>query len=126
MNIREISDALRINRNSVAKYLDVLTTREEVDFKVFGKSKVYYLSQRVPVTKLIGFSSNLMVILNRDLEIVQINDAFLPVPGTAPEIRDWDRDDGCELRSLQERLCTVMGQGSTAGKRDHGRDLDSG
>jgi PAS domain S-box-containing protein len=77
MNIREISEALQINRNSVAKYLDVLTTREEVDFKVFGKSKVYYLSQHVPVTTLIRFSSSLMVILNRDLEIVQINDAFL-------------------------------------------------
>lgn len=77
MNIREISEALQINRNSVAKYLDVLTTREEVEFKVFGKSKVYFLSQHVPVSKLIGFSSHLMVILNWDLHVVQINDAFL-------------------------------------------------
>ncbi|MDO9325058.1 MAG: PAS domain S-box protein [Methanoregula sp.] len=77
MNIREISDALQINRNSLAKYLDVLTTREEVECKIFGKSKVYYLSQLVPVSTLNNFSSNLMVILNRDRQIVQINDAFL-------------------------------------------------
>lgn len=77
MNIREISDALRINRNSVAKYLDVLTSREEVEFKIFGKSKVYFLSQNVPVSTLIRFSSHLMAILNRDYRIVQINDALL-------------------------------------------------
>lgn len=77
MNIREISGALQINRNSLAKYLDVLTTSEEVEFKCFGKSKVYYLSQHVPVSTLNKFSSNLIVILNRDLQIVQINDAFL-------------------------------------------------
>lgn len=77
MNIREIADAIHVNRNSVAKYLDILTTREEVEVKVFGKSKVYYLSQHVPVSALIRFSSSLMVILNRDLQIVKINDAGL-------------------------------------------------
>lgn len=77
MNIREISDALKINRNSVAKYLDILTTREEVECKVFGKSKVYFLSQNIPVTSLIRFSTHLMAILNRDFRLVQINDAFL-------------------------------------------------
>ncbi|MCK9579407.1 MAG: PAS domain S-box protein [Methanoregula sp.] len=85
MNIREISEALEINRNSVAKYLDVLTTREEVEFKLFGKSKVYFLSQHVPVSTLIRFSSNLMVIINRDLQIVQITDAFLCYLGMARE-----------------------------------------
>ena len=77
MNIREISEALQINRNSVAKYLDVLTIREEVEFKIFGKSKVYFLSQHVPASALGRFFTNLMVILNRDRQIVQINDAFL-------------------------------------------------
>lgn len=79
MNIREIADALRINRNSVAKYMDVLTTREEVEFKSFGKSKVYFLSQHVPVSALGRFSSSLMAILNRDQRIVQINDPFLRI-----------------------------------------------
>jgi PAS domain S-box-containing protein len=77
MNIREISDALHINRNSVAKYLDVLASREEIEFKFFGKSKVYFLSQHVPISTLMKFSSHLMLILNRDLQVVQINDAFL-------------------------------------------------
>ena len=79
MNIREIAEALQINRNSVAKYMDVLTTREEVEFKSFGKSKVYFLSQHVPVSALGRFSSTLMAILNRDQRIVQINDPFLQV-----------------------------------------------
>jgi len=76
LNIREISDKLKINRNSVAKYLDILTTREEVDVRIHGKAKVYYLSQNVPISDLMKFSSKYFVVLNRDLRIVQVNDAF--------------------------------------------------
>jgi PAS domain S-box-containing protein len=99
MNIREISEALRINRNSVAKYMDVLTTREEVEFKSFGKSKVYFLSQHVPVSALGRFSSTLMVILNRDQRIVQINDPFLRVLDLPREsvIGSAARDVDCAL-----------------------------
>jgi PAS domain S-box-containing protein len=43
LNIREISEKLTINRNSVAKLLDVLTAKEEVEFRVHGRSKIYYL-----------------------------------------------------------------------------------
>jgi len=77
MNIREISQGLDINRNSVAKYLDILTTQEEVEVRIYGKSKIYNLSQRVPISGLLKFSSNWIIILNRDLCIVQTNDAFL-------------------------------------------------
>jgi len=43
LNIREISEKLDINRNSVAKLLDILTAKEEVEIRVFGRSKVYFL-----------------------------------------------------------------------------------
>ncbi|MDO9035382.1 MAG: PAS domain S-box protein [Methanoregula sp.] len=77
MNIQQISDGLQINRNSVSKYLDILTAQEEVAVRMFGRSKVYYLSQHVPISELMKFSSNFIIILNQDLRIVQLNDAFL-------------------------------------------------
>jgi PAS domain S-box-containing protein len=45
LNIREISEKLHINRNSVAKMLDILTAKEEVEIRVHGRSKIYYLAK---------------------------------------------------------------------------------
>jgi PAS domain S-box-containing protein len=42
LNIREISEKLTINRNSVAKLLDILAAKEEVEIRVHGRSKIYY------------------------------------------------------------------------------------
>jgi PAS domain S-box-containing protein len=42
LNIREISQELHINRNSVAKLLDILAAKEEVEISVHGRSKIYY------------------------------------------------------------------------------------
>lgn len=84
-NIREIADAVKNNRNSVAKYLDVLTSREEVDVRIFGKSKVYFLSQRVPISDLMKFSSKYIVVINNNRRIVQANQAFLRFTGMTKE-----------------------------------------
>jgi len=77
LNIREISEKLKINRNSVAKLLDILTIKEEVEIRVYGRSKVYYLAQKIPLSDFMKFSSNFIIALNRDLRIVQVNIAFL-------------------------------------------------
>jgi PAS domain S-box-containing protein len=77
MNIQQISEGLKINRNFVSKYLDILTAQEEVAVRKFGRSKVYCLSQHVPISDLMKFSSNFIILLNQDLRIVQLNDAFL-------------------------------------------------
>ncbi len=45
LNIREISEKLNINRNSVAKLVDILTAKEEVEFRIHGRSKIYYLAK---------------------------------------------------------------------------------
>ncbi|MDD1701384.1 MAG: PAS domain S-box protein, partial [Methanoregula sp.] len=77
MNIREISQGLNINRNSIAKYLDILTSQDEVDVRIYGKSKVYRLAQRVPISGLLQFSSNWIIILNNTMNVVQLNDAYI-------------------------------------------------
>ena len=45
LNIREISEKLKINRNSVAKQLDILTAKEEVEIRLHGRSKIYYIAK---------------------------------------------------------------------------------
>ncbi|MFA4875795.1 MAG: PAS domain S-box protein [Methanoregula sp.] len=77
MIIREISQQLSINRNSVARLLDILTAKEEVEFTMYGRSKVFYLAQQVPLPDLMKFSSNFIITLDQDFRLVQANDAFL-------------------------------------------------
>ncbi len=77
MTVTEISKSVKMNRHSVAKYLEVLVAAGHVDMKSFGPSKVYYLSQRVPVSAMLSYSSDLIVILDNDLRARSMNDKFL-------------------------------------------------
>jgi PAS domain S-box-containing protein len=77
MSISEIAGQLKMNRNSVAKYLEILLMNGEVEAKKLGTSKVYTVSQRVPVSGWIGFSSDMIIIINLSGQVLQANDAFL-------------------------------------------------
>lgn len=79
MSISEIAHQLRMNRNSVAKYLQILLMSGEVEAKTYGTLKVYSLSQRVPVSAMMGFSSDMIAMMDRDQRILQVNDRFLQV-----------------------------------------------
>jgi PAS domain S-box-containing protein len=77
MSISEIALQLHMNRNSVAKYLEILLMNGEVEVKKLGTSKVYTVSQRVPVSGWIGFSSDMIIIINPEGQVLQANDSFL-------------------------------------------------
>jgi hypothetical protein len=77
MSISEIAQQLKMNRNSVAKYLEILLMSREVEGKTYGTSKVYTLSQRVPVSAMLGFSSDMIIMLDSEKRILQANDLFL-------------------------------------------------
>lgn len=77
MTVTEISKEIGLNRNSVAKYLEVLLISGHVEMRSYGPAKVFFLSQRVPMSALIDFSSDYIIILDRDLKTIQVNDNFL-------------------------------------------------
>ena len=49
MTIREVSSAIKLNRNAVAKYLEVMLMLKQVEMRRVGRAKLYYM----------GFSTNL-------------------------------------------------------------------
>ena len=59
MSISDISHSLKMNRNSVAKYLDLLLVSGQVEMRSYGTAKIYFLSQRVPLSAMLSFSSDL-------------------------------------------------------------------
>jgi PAS domain S-box-containing protein len=77
LTISDISAALKINRNSVAKYLEILLITGQVEVKIFGNAKVYYLSSRVPISSMLRFASELILVLDHEGRITEVNDNFL-------------------------------------------------
>lgn len=77
MNVIEIAAAIDMHRQSVTKYLEMLTVSGQVEVKTFGPSKVYYLSQRLPLSAMLSVSSDMILLVDRDLKIINVNDAFL-------------------------------------------------
>ena len=66
-----------MNRNSVAKYLDLLLVSGQVEMRSYGTAKIYFLSQRVPLSAMLSFSSDLVLIIDSDFRIIQVNENFL-------------------------------------------------
>jgi len=77
MSISDISHNLKMNRNSVAKYLDLLLVSGQVEMRSYGTAKIYFLSHRVPLSAMLSFSSDLVIIIDSDFRIIQVNENFI-------------------------------------------------
>jgi PAS domain S-box-containing protein len=85
MTISALSYKIKMNRNLLAKYLDLLLRSGEVTITIAGTSKVYSLSRRVPVKELLNFVSDSVVLLDSDLKIVFVNENLLGRMGEKKE-----------------------------------------
>jgi PAS domain S-box-containing protein len=74
MTISDLACEMKINRNLVAKYLDMLLIAGHVEMQVIGAAKVYFLSRRVPISALLEFSSDLVIVFDSDQRILQVNE----------------------------------------------------
>lgn len=77
MTVTDIARKIKINRNSVAKYLDIMRISGLVDMITFGPAKVFFPTTRVPVKEILNYVSDYIIIFNNDLKIRMINDSFL-------------------------------------------------
>lgn len=76
LTITEIASRLNMNRNSVSKYLEVLLISGHVESHAYGPARVFFLTHRIPISALISLSSNMMVTLDENNEIIYTNDSF--------------------------------------------------
>ncbi|HIH02341.1 MAG TPA: PAS domain S-box protein [Methanoregulaceae archaeon] len=101
--ITEISQRLGINRNSAAKYLEILLFTGQVEVRQIGMAKIYTVSQRVPLSGLLRFAREQIVVVDDEGRIIQVNDRLLdfwqlPREGLLGE--RFDRVDLAPLRGL--------------------------
>ena len=66
MTITEIAHQTSIHRNSIAKYLQVLLASGKVDEHLVGNAKVYTISRRLPINKILHCSPDLILLLNEE------------------------------------------------------------
>ena len=77
MSVTEIARALDKNSHTVGRYLDILHVSGHLEMRSYGKAKVFSLASRVPLDTVLGFSHDLVIVLDKDLRVVRINDEFL-------------------------------------------------
>ncbi|WP_406657935.1 PAS domain-containing protein [Methanolobus sp. ZRKC2] len=81
MSVTDIAKEMKLSRNTTAKYLEMLRISGCADMESIGTAKVYYLSHRIPVSTLLNFSSECILVVDSYLSIIQINKKFLSLLG---------------------------------------------
>lgn len=85
MTISDLASEMKMNRNLVAKYLDMLLVSGQVEMQVVGAAKVYFISQRVPISALLEFSKDPVIVTGSDLKILQVNEPVTALMGISRE-----------------------------------------
>ncbi len=94
LTVTDIAKKIDINRNSIAKYLDILLISGQVEKRVVGKAKVYSLSHRVPISAILSLSSDAIVIIDQKKRVLHANSTFLEWEHLAPgEVIGRDLDE---------------------------------
>ena len=79
LTITDIAEKLRLNRNSAAKYLEILLISGDVKLNTFGPAKVYTFSQKMPVSAMMKFSADMMLLIDHDLHVLDANENALNI-----------------------------------------------
>ncbi len=81
LTISELARRLGLNRNTVARYLDVLLLSGQVEMIPVGSAKLFTLAKRIPMIQLFDIVSDGLVVLDRTRRVVQANRVFLRMSG---------------------------------------------
>ncbi|HVP25259.1 MAG TPA: PAS domain S-box protein [Methanomicrobiales archaeon] len=76
LSITNLASITGLNRNLIAKYLDMLVISGQVEIQQYGPAKVYFPSQRIPVSAMIEITSDLVMVLDQGRKIVHVNEPF--------------------------------------------------
>ena len=74
MTISDLSSQMKLNRNLIAKYLEILLISGQVEMHEIGPAKVFFLTQRVPISTMLEFSSDLVIVVDTEGKILQVNE----------------------------------------------------
>ncbi len=85
LTISDLAEKLRLNRNSTAKYLEILLISGEVNLNTFGPAKVYTFSQKMPISAMLKFSADIILLIDNEMRVLDANENALSILGTSRE-----------------------------------------
>ena len=118
MMISDLSSRMKINRNIMSKYLDILLMSGHVEMEVRGNAKVFSLSQRTPISNMIEFSSDYVIVLDDKGKILWVNTPVLSLLGKNPG--DFA---GKSLREIDDPFFSCLPHGENPGTGDHTSEI---
>lgn len=81
LTITDISKKLSLNRNSTAKYLDILLISGDVALNSYGPAKVYTFSHKMPLSAMLKFSADIILLINNKMQVLDANENAISVLG---------------------------------------------
>ncbi|RLI59201.1 MAG: hypothetical protein DRO93_08715 [Candidatus Thorarchaeota archaeon] len=81
MTISEISNNLKMSRNTTAKYLRTLEVTGDVVFRRVSSAKLYFPAKRIKTTRLIDVFTEPMLVADENYEVLKANIAFQRLVG---------------------------------------------
>jgi PAS domain S-box-containing protein len=85
LTIGQIAKQIGTNRNSVAKYLEILLITGKVELRTVGPAKLYLPAKRIPLTSILEFTPSLIAVLDSQLRLAQANGPLLTFAGKRAE-----------------------------------------
>lgn len=85
LTISEIAEKLDHNRNSVAKYVDLLNISGELEKREVGPAKIFSLSKRVPLSSMLDQSKDTLTLLDENFYVLEMNNAIANLIGKKKE-----------------------------------------
>ncbi len=77
LSISEIADRLGLRRHVVSKDLEYLHRMGQVELQSIGTSKVYTYTTKIPVTGILDYFSDMILVLDENSVILEVNDPLL-------------------------------------------------
>lgn len=85
MTVSEIALTLRMSRNTIGKYLEIMYLSGMVDYRSAGKARLYYPAPRVPITRILNFLSESVIQTDERFRIRDVNAAARDLLGEDDE-----------------------------------------
>lgn len=85
IGITEIARKAGMHRSAAAKYLELLRISGHVEMRKAGMAKLYTLSQRVPLSAMLNFNDDIIIILDKNGRIIRVNDRYEALCGQSRE-----------------------------------------
>ncbi len=111
LTITGVSKHVSRTRNIVSKYLYMMTVSGEVEMREIGNARVYTLSRRVPLTTMLCFQKDNILIIDNTGMIVQVNDTYQKLCGRTHDDLLGSKVEGSGLPIIDDpELTSLIGR----------------